>query len=112
MLGANSSSHDDAWISYVDFLLARLALLGQAQAHAGSPPRCLVGCKQNRIVSATHRDFQRMARVLPRSTAHALRLLVPIGLGALRSREPGEVLAPRRFVDLWTRSVVRTPRRR
>src|SRR5689334_2805284 len=105
MLGADSSSHDHARVPHVDFLLSRPALLGQAQAYAGSPSRRLVGCKQNRVVAATRRDLQRMARVLSRRTAHALRLLVPIGLGALRSRESREVLAPGRLVDLWTGSV-------
>ncbi len=112
MLGADSSSHDDAWIAHVDFLLSRPALLGQAPAHAGSAPRRLVGCQQDWVVAATHRDFQRMARVLPRSTAHAFGLSVSTGPGPVRSGESGEVPAARRFVDLWAGGGVRAPRRR
>ena len=112
MLGFDSSSHDNAGVTHVDFLLARPALLGQAQAHAGSTPRGLVGCQQNWPVSASHRDFPRVARVLSRGPAHTIRVSVPIGLGAFRSGESGEVLAARGFVDFWTRGGVRASWRR
>src|SRR5208283_6137160 len=101
MLGIDSSSYDEAWVAHVDFLLSGSTLLGQAQAHARSPARRLVGRQQNRAVAATHRDFQRMARVLPRGKAHAFRLSVSIGLGSFRSGESGKMPDPRRFVDLW-----------
>src|SRR5450759_645684 len=110
MLGADSSSHDGARISHVDFLLSRPALLGPAQVDAGSAPRRLVGCQQNRALAAAHRDFQRMARLLPRSTAYAFRLSLSIGFGPLRSGDSGKMPAARRFVDLWSRGFVRTPR--
>src|SRR5579872_5529894 len=71
--------------SHVDLVLSRSALLGKAQTHAGSPPWCLVGRKQNWLVTAPHRNFQRMARLLPRSAAHAFRLSISIGIGSLRS---------------------------
>src|SRR5216684_2254067 len=101
MLGADSSSHDDARVAHVDLLLARPALLGQAQAYVRSTPRRLVGCQQNRVIAATDRDFQRMARLLPWSSPHALGLSVSVGFGPLRSRESGKMPATRRFVDLW-----------
>src|SRR4051794_13787730 len=107
MLGTDSSSHDDARVPYVDFLFSRPPLLGPAQANAGSTPWCLVGCQQDRVVTASDRDFPRLARVLSRGPPHTIRVSVPIGLGPFRSRESGEVLAARGFVDLWTRSGVR-----
>src|SRR5579864_7018928 len=112
MLGADSSSDDDARVAHVDFLFSRPALLGQAQAHAGSSPRRLVGCKQDWAIAAAHRDFQRMAGVLPRSTAYAFRLFVSLGLGPVRSRESGEMPSAWRFVDLWTGGIVRASWRR
>src|SRR5205823_466042 len=108
----------DSWtpnvarITHADSLPTRPPLLGPAQAHAGSTPRCLVGCQQNRTVSASHRDFPRVARVLSRGPAHTIRVSVPVGLGAFRSGESGEVLAARGFVDFWTRGGVRAPWRR
>jgi predicted GH43/DUF377 family glycosyl hydrolase len=77
----NSSSHDDPRVAHVGFVFSGPALLGQAQAHAGSASRGLVGRQQNRAVAASYRDFTRMARVLPRSTAYAVRLSVSIGPG-------------------------------
>ncbi len=106
MLGADSSPHDDPRIAHVDFLLSRPALLGQAPAHVGSAPRRLVGCKQDWFVAAAHRDLQRMARLLPRSAAHAFRLPVSIGLGPLRSRKSREMPASRRLVDLRARGAI------
>ena len=76
MLGAYSSADDAAGVAHVDFLLSRPALLGQAQAYVGGAPRRLVGREQDWLVAAAHRDFQRLARVLPRSAAHAFGLSV------------------------------------
>src|SRR5208282_4527467 len=99
MLGADSSADDDPRSAHVDFLLSRPALLGPTQTHAGSSPRRLVGRKQDRLVAATHRDSQGMARALPRSAAHALGLSLSIGPSPLRSRKSGKVPAPWGFVD-------------
>src|SRR5271170_1059852 len=112
MLGAYSSSHDAAGIAHVDLLLSRPALLGQAQAHAGGAARRLVGCEQDWLVAAAHRNFQRMARLLPRCTAHAFGLFVSPGLGAVRTRESGKVFTARGFMDLWARGRIRTSWRR
>src|SRR5580698_6332090 len=112
MLGADSSADDDPGFTHVDLLLTRPALLGPASAHARGSSRRMVGRKQNRLVPATGRDVQRLARVLPRSAAHAFWLSVSAWPGAVRSGKSGEVLAAGRFVDLRARGIVRTPRRR
>ena len=92
LLGADSSANDDARSAHVDFLLSRPALLGQAQAHAGSAPRRLVGRQQNRVVTPAHRNVQRMARLLPRRTAHAFRLSVSLGLALFDLENPEKCL--------------------
>src|SRR5258705_3407565 len=53
-----------------------------------------------------------MAGVLPRSKTYALGLPASIGPGPFRSGESGDVLAPRRSVDLWAGGRGRAPRRR
>src|SRR5271166_3890709 len=100
MLGPDSSSHVKPRVPHVDLLLARPALLGQAPAHAGSAPWRLVGCQQNRVVAAAHRDCPRMARVLPRGAAYTFWLPLSVGLGSVRFGESGKMPAARRFVDL------------
>src|ERR1035441_8336578 len=110
MLGADPSPDDNARSPHVDIVFARPALLGQAKAHSGSAPRRLVGCEQNWAVAATHRDLPRLAGLLPRSTAHAFRLSVSIGLGPLRYRESGKMPAPRGSVDLWAGGLLRASR--
>src|SRR5450755_2863346 len=112
MLGAHSSSDDEPWRAHVDFLFSRPALLGKAQAYAGSAAWRVVGCKQDWFVSSTHRDRPRLARLLSRSAAYPLRLLVSLGTGFIRSRKSRKMPAAWRFVDLWTRCPVRAPRRR
>src|SRR5271170_4059058 len=111
MLGADSPADDDSRVAHVDFLLSRPALLGPAQAHAGSTSRRMVGREQDWIVSATDRNSPGMARFLPRSAPHAFRLSVSPGLGSLRSGEAGKMLAPRVLLDFWSGGRVRTPRR-
>src|SRR5271166_6812159 len=112
MLGADSSAHDYTGGAHVDFLLSRPALLGPAQAHAGSPQGRLVGRKQDRLVAAAHRDFPGMAGALPRSAAHSFGLSVSIGFGPVRSGKARKVLTARGFVDLWPGGSLRAPRRR
>src|SRR5258708_35086994 len=102
MLGAHSSADDSTRSAHVDFLLSRLALLGQAQTYVGSATRCLVGREQDWFVSAAHRDGQRLARVLPRSTAHAFGPSLSPRLRSLRSTTPGQKSAARTFVDRGT----------
>ncbi len=83
MLGAYSSADDATRVAHVGFLLSGPALLGQAPAHVGGTPRRLVGCKQDWLVTAAHRDFQRLARLLPRRAAYAFGLSISIGLSSL-----------------------------
>ena len=52
ILGIDSPADDTARSSRVDFLFSRSAALGKSQAHAGSPPRRLVGCEQDWDVAA------------------------------------------------------------
>ena len=74
-LGTDPSADDSARRSHLDLVLSRPATLGQSQGNAGGPPRRVVGRKQDRAVFAAHRNRQRLADALPRSTADAFRLL-------------------------------------
>ena len=96
------------WVSYSP----DLRYWGRHRLMLEARPRRLVGCQQNRVIAASHRDFQRMARVLPWSAPHALGLSVSVGFGPVRSRESGKMPAARRSVDLWAGGVVRAPWRR
>jgi predicted GH43/DUF377 family glycosyl hydrolase len=95
------------WISYSP----DLHHWGQAQAHARSAAGRLVGREQDWFVATTDRDLQRLACALPRCAAYAFGLFVSIGVGPVRTREPGKVLVAWRFVDLWARGPLRAPRR-
>src|ERR1700690_1130673 len=103
MLGVDSSSDDQPRSAHVDFLFSRPALLGKAQAYAGSAAWRVVGCQQDWFVSSTDRDRPRLACLLSRSTADPLRLPVSVGTGSIRSRKSRKMPAAWRFVDLWTR---------
>jgi len=72
----------------VDFLLSRPARSGPAQADDGSAARRLVGRKEDWLVAATDRDFQRLPRALPRGAAHAFGLFVSIGLALFELEKP------------------------
>ena len=95
------------WISYSP----DLRHWGTAQAHTGSPPRSVVGRKQDRFVAAAHRDFQGMACALSRSSAYALGLSVSLGPGPFELGESGKVPTARGFVDFWSGGGIRVPRR-
>ena len=113
MLGADPSSGDDAWGAHVDFLFSRPALLGQAQTHAGSAPRRLVGCKQDRAASPPPIETSRGWLVFYHGVRHTPSgCLYRLGLALFELENPAKVPAARRLLDFWTRGRVRAPRRR